>query len=252
MGSDLGCEWDVEGVSLALAGNQVWWRTRDLLLDGVPDRRVEPMFTISGREILDGALASGGGVILLTSHFGGHLLPAHWLVRQHYPLRFYMERPRHVSRFLERHFDSEGPLSQDKLFISRKGDAAGSAGSILRAAKALKAGMALYLAGDVRWSGPNTQPGTFLGTRRQFSATWVSLAAMTGVPVVPVFCHMLPEGTYRIEFLASFTVPHDANAAGRAQTWVQSYLTLLEERVRRHPSNSNEYFFWPAPDGVAA
>ncbi len=67
---NLGCAWDVPAVSLDLAGNQILWRTRDLLLDNLPDRRVEPMFEVSGREILDDALAQGKGVILLTSHFG--------------------------------------------------------------------------------------------------------------------------------------------------------------------------------------
>jgi KDO2-lipid IV(A) lauroyltransferase len=245
-GEALGCDWDVDLVSEALAGNQVWWRTRDMLLDGVPDRRAEPMFVVSGREILDDALEAGKGVILLTSHFGGHLLPPHWLVRHGYPLRFYMERPRHVSKLLERQFEGEGPLSQDRLFISRKGDATGSAGSILRAARALNAGMVLYLAGDVRWSGPNTQPGTFLGRRFQFSATWVNLAAMTGVPVVPVFCHMQPTGTYHIEFLPPVTIPSKTIREGETQGWVQMFLSLLEDQVRRHPSNSNEYFFWAA------
>src|SRR4051812_37219177 len=42
----LRCSWDVSAVSLELAGNQVWWRTRDLLLDAVPDRRFEPMFVV--------------------------------------------------------------------------------------------------------------------------------------------------------------------------------------------------------------
>src|SRR4051794_39631471 len=86
-GEVLGCTWDVPTVSLELAGNQVWWRTRDLLLDGVGEDRAGPMFSVSGRELLDSALAQGKGVILLTSHFGGHLLPAHWLIRQGYPLR---------------------------------------------------------------------------------------------------------------------------------------------------------------------
>src|SRR5829696_5465618 len=55
----LGCSWDVDSVCLDLAGNQVWWRTRDLLLDGVPDRRAEPMFLVTGRAILDAALGEG-------------------------------------------------------------------------------------------------------------------------------------------------------------------------------------------------
>jgi len=253
-GDVLGCNWDVPSVSLELAGNQVWWRTRDLLLDGVADQRAEPMFTVSGRETLDASLAEGKGAILLTSHFGGHLLPAHWLLRQGYPLRFYMERPRHVSRFLERQFDSEGPLAQGKLFISRKGDATGSAGSILRASRALGAGMLLYLAGDVRWTGAHTQAADFLGQRFRFSATWVHLAALSGAPVVPIFCHMQPQGRYHVEFRSPLHVPPDALHDGQAQRWVQTFLTMLEEQVRLHPSNSNEYFFWAAPEaeGLAA
>lgn len=248
----LGCDWDIDSVSLDLAGNQVWWRTRDLLLDGVPDSRAEPMFLVSGRELLDSALEQGKGVILLTSHYGGHLLPAHWLARRGYTLRFFMERPRHVSKFLERQFASEGPLAQDKLFISRKGNATGSAGSILRASRALGAGMILYLAGDVRWSGAHTQQASFLGQKHQFSATWVNLAAMTGAPVVPIFCHMQPQGRYHVEFHPSFQIPNDALHDGQSQVWVQKFLSLLEQEVRLHPANSNEYFFWPTDDAEVA
>ncbi len=244
----LGCNWDIDSVSQDLAGNQIWWRTRDLLLDGVTNERVEPMFLVTGRSNLDAAIARKRGVILLTSHYGAHLLPTHWLARHEYPLRFYMERPRHVSKFLERQFQNEGPLAQDRLFISRKGDPTGSAGSILRAAKALKAGMILYVAGDVRWTGPNTQSARFLGHRYQFSATWVRLAAMTGAPVVPVFCHMQPQGTYHLEFLAPLEVGDDGADVDQTEHWVQSFLGLLEDQVRLHPANSNEYFFWPEPD----
>ena len=60
-----------------------------------------------------------------------------------------MERPRHISRYMARHFQTDGPLGQDKLFISRQGVPADSASSILRAARAIKAGLLLYLAGDV-------------------------------------------------------------------------------------------------------
>jgi phosphatidylinositol dimannoside acyltransferase len=248
----LGCHWDVPTVSLELAGNQVWWRTRDLLLDGVPKSRLEPMFVVSGRSILDEALGRGKGVILLTSHFGAHLLPPHWLAREGYPLRFYMERPRHVSKFLEKQFEADGPVGQDKLFISRKGDAAGSAGSILRASRALNAGMILYVAGDVRWSGNHTQAALFMGHRYHFSATWVNLAAITGAPVVPVFCQMQPQGNYHIEFHSAFEIPDDAARTGQSAFWVQSYLSILEDQVRRYPSNSNEFFFWPESDDLAA
>ena len=56
---------------------------------------------------------------------------------------------------------------------------------------------------------------------------------------------MLPQGRYHVEFQPSFAVPDDAMHDGQAQVWVQKFLSLLEDEVRRHPSNSNEYFFWP-------
>ena len=88
-----------------------------------------------GRDHLDSALGEKQGVILLGNHFGAHMLPAHWLVRNNYPLRLFMERPRHVSRFLTRYFETQGPLGQDKLFISRKAGPAEAAASIMRSAR---------------------------------------------------------------------------------------------------------------------
>jgi KDO2-lipid IV(A) lauroyltransferase len=250
----LGCTWDdTAGIARELCGNQVRFRTRDRLLDGVSDERVARLFAIRGHDHLDAALDQGKGAILLSSHFGGHLLPAHWLFRQGYGVRFYMERPRHISKYLTRQFDTDGPLGQRKLFITRsKGDPAGSASSILRAAKVLGAGMIVYLAGDVRWTGPNTQVARFLGQRYHFSATWVRLAALTGAPVIPVFCPMLADGTYQIDFQPSYGIPEEAARPGQGFFWVQSYLQTLEDAVRRYPDNSNEYFFWSDSDEFAA
>jgi KDO2-lipid IV(A) lauroyltransferase len=248
----LGCQWDIAAVSRELAGNHILWRTRDLLLDGASDERVSDMFTVTGREHIDGAFGLGRGCIVLANHFGAHLLPAHWLFRERFPLRFYMERPRHISRFLSKHFDTDGPLGQDRLFISRQGVPADSASSILRAARAIKAGMLLYLAGDVRWTGRLTESARFLGREMRFSTTWVTLAAMTQAPVVVVFCRMEPDGRYHIEFRPAFHVPKDAPEEGRTTDWVQHFIELLEDQVRRYPSNSNEYFFWISSDQKVA
>jgi KDO2-lipid IV(A) lauroyltransferase len=104
--------------------------------------------------------------------------------------------------------------------------------------------MILHIAGDVRWSGPNTAVATFLGRTYTFSNTWVILAAMTGAPVIPVFCQMAPEGLNRLEFLPAFHVPPDASAAEKTSPWVQSCLRGIEQRVQDDPANSNDYFFW--------
>jgi phosphatidylinositol dimannoside acyltransferase len=250
--SVLGCQWDVPAISQELAGNHILWRTRDMLLDGVPDHRADDMFVVNGRENLDAAHGLGRGCIILANHFGAHLLPAHWLFRQNFPLRFYMERPRHISRFMSRRFETNGPLGQEKLFISRQGVPADSASSILRAAKTLKAGMLLYLAGDVRWTGKMTDSAHFLGQTMQFSTTWVALAAMTGAPVVMVFCRIQPDGRYHMEFRPAFYVPNDAAEKGKAAEWVQKFMEILEEQVRCYPTNSNDYFFWSESNSLVA
>jgi KDO2-lipid IV(A) lauroyltransferase len=250
--SVLDCQWDIPAVSRELAGNHVLWRTRDLLLDGVSDERARTIFRVTGREHLDAALRPGQGCIVLANHFGAHLLPAHWLFREGFPVRFYMERPRHISRFMARHFKTDGPLGQQRLFISRQGIPADSASSILRAARAIKAGLLLYLAGDVRWTGRLTEPARFLGSTMRFSTTWVVLAAMTEAPVIMAFCRMESDGRYHLEFRPAFRVPKDAPEKGETGEWARYFIETLEDQVRRYPSNSNDYFFWRDPDQQVA
>lgn len=239
-----GRSWDVSSVGPALAGNQIRWRTRDQLLDGLPDERVAPLFAVDGRDRLDVAVAGGAGVVLLCNHFGSHMMPAHWLLREGYPLRLFMERPRHISKFLSRRFDTEGPTGQSKLFISRRASPAEAAGSIIRATRVLRAGMVLMIAGDVRWTGPQNSPAEFLGSRYTFSNTWVKIAAMTGAPVVPVFCRIDDDDAYHLEFQEPYTVPRDDTEPESVAAWVQRFLNSVEAQVERYPANSNEYLFW--------
>jgi len=243
-GHHFGRSWDVAAVGRELAGNQIRWRTRDQLLDGLPDAAVAPLFAVEGRDRLARAAGAGKGVVLLCNHFGSHMMPAHWLLREGYPLRLFMERPRHISRFLARQFDTDGPTGQRKLFISRRAAPAEAAGSILRAARVLHSGMTLMIAGDVRWSGPQTSPATFLGRTYTFSNTWVKLAAMTGAAVLPVFCRIEPTGAYHLEFQEPYQIPRDDADPARTDTRVQDYLRAIEAQVERDPANSNDYFFW--------
>jgi len=240
----LGCAWDEDRVGRALAGNEVRWQARDLLLDGLPDRRLAPLFAVRDREHLDAALAGRRGVVLLACHYGSHIVPLHWLLRRGYPLRVYMERPHRISKYLARQFAADGPLGQDKIFISRRFTAAESAASIMRAIKVLRAGMILCLAGDVRWSGPNTVAARFLGAEHHFTATWVVLAAMTSAPVVPVFCRMTRDGSYELEFRPALDVPPETLARRDTGRFVQEYLESIEAQLRLDPANGNEYVNW--------
>lgn len=243
------CDWDVAAVSRELAANESRWRARDLLLDGLDDRKLDRLVRVRHRDHLDAALAEGRGVVLLANHYGSHLVPSHWLIRKGYPLRLYMERPHHVSKLLGRHLAADGPLGQAGMLISRKkSGSAESAAMILRAVKVLRAGMVLCLAGDVRWSGPNTAPARFLGREHTFTATWAILAALVGSPVVPVFCRMARNGAYDLEFRPAFHVPPDAVATGQVPRYVQGFLDTIEEQLRLDPANGNEYALWSDGD----
>ncbi len=246
--SDLGESWNDEAVARRYASGLVHWRSRDRLLDGLSDKEAISRFSVSGRDHLDEGYASKRGVILLGNHFGTHLHPTHWLFRERYPLRLFMERPRNVSKYLTEQFQTSGSLGQEKLFISRRSSPTEAAGSILRAMQILKAGMVLQIAGDVRWQGSHTAPAEFLGSTHLFSTTWVVLAAMTGAPVVPVFCRPDGRGRSLIEFHPAFQVPSDAVKSNRASLYVQKGLDLVVDQIRRYPDLSNDYFAWPRPE----
>ncbi len=245
---ELGEDWDERIVARRLASGLVHWRSRDRLLDGLDDAEALRRFEVLGRDHLDRAYAHRRGVILLGNHFGSHLHPSHWLYREDYPLRLFMERPRNVSRYMTSQFGTGGPLGQERLFISRRSTPTEAAGSILRAMKILNAGMILQIAGDVRWQGTHTAPASFLGSTYLFSTTWVVLAAMTGSPVVPVFCRPDGRGRYVLEFLPAFRVPAETTRNGQEAHYVQRALDTVADQVRLHPDQSNDYFSWPKPE----
>ncbi len=244
--------WDVPATARRLAGNHLRWHARDRLLDGLDDRQAEEILHVEGREHLDAAVSSGRGVVLLFNHFGPFLMPAHWLVRHGYPLRWFTERPRHISKLVSSTFGSEGPLGQRELFISRKLSPNEGGSAIRRAVRMLRAGLIVQLAGDVRWNGSRCAPGRFLGRDYNFTTTWISLAARSGSPVLPVFSVMRPDGTYHLEFLPAEHVPPDATEPDRAAPWVQRNLDRIEAWVRNYPDNSLDYLFWTATDPPTA
>lgn len=252
----LGEDWDPARIGPALAANQVRSSVRDMLLDDRTDAQINDLLRVEGREQLDEAVGQKRGVLLLGNHFGAHMLMAYWIIWQGYPWRMFSERPRSISKLMAAQFATEGPIGQSRLFVSRKTNPAEAAGAILRAARVLREQIVLSIASDVRWPTPPNAPARFLGRSYRFSSTWVTLAALSGAPVVPAYCLIKPDGTYSVEFEPAFTVPREAaRDESLAAHWVQHGLTLIEERVRRDPANSIDYFFWeddearPRPSG---
>lgn len=244
----LGRDWDVRLLSRALARQTYCWRTRDLLLGSFTDRGFEELFRVTGREHLDAALAAKKGVILLANHFGSHVLISHWMFRNGYQIRWFGERPRNVSQFLKAKLESDGPLGQAGLYISRRTPMTEAASMIVRLARILKEGMIVKVACDVRWRGGKIARADFLGQSDTFTSAWVHLAARTSAAVVLVFCRLDEAGIYHLEFQSPFQVPTDAARNGQDAGWVQKALEAVEVQVGLHPDASNDYFFWSPTD----
>lgn len=235
-----GTDWDIAETARQLAGRLTRWRTRDILLDNLDRESALASFVVTGREHLDQALAQGKGVVLLSNHFGSHMLPAHWMLRSGVEFRFLTERPRHISKLLAKYFQSEGPTGQKELFISRKKAGNQGVSSLIRSIRCLKANHVLLVACDVRWDDNQSVVGRFMGIHWKFTPIWAILSMRSGAPVVPVFCSMMPDGRHHLEFLPPESIPADANLT----ELVQASLERVEARVKTDPGNSNDYFFW--------
>ena len=245
--------WDVPKVARGLAGRHLRWHARDRFLDGLSDFQADAVIPVEGLDELESALGLGKGVVLLFNHFGPFLMPAHWLVRNNYPLRWFTERPRHISKLVARTFETDGPLGQRELFISRKLGPTEGGSAIRKAVRMLQAGLIVQLAGDVRWSGARCAPGRFLGHDHNFTTTWINLAARTGAPVVPACSIMLADGSNPVRFGPAFEVPRSASADPvAAARLVQGNLDAVERLIAEHPENSLDYFFWEAPVAPSA
>jgi len=236
----LDTDWSIETTWPALAANAARFLGRDYPLDCQPDQEVLSRFDVRGYDRLRATLADGRGSILVGSHLGAHIAGVHWLFRQGVPLRLLVQRPRHVSRELNRQFDAGGPHPQDKMFLRRDLSPAVAVERVLQARAALRDGLAIYLNGDIPWSGPNTCTGMLLGRHQRLLAIWTELAVLTGAPVFLVFCTHLPGGRFALEIEA---IGH--LRPGEEETAVADYLKQLEARIATCPADAIAHLAWP-------
>lgn len=227
-----------------LAGNVARFLARDYPLDDLDDASAVARFTVEGEDLLDEALAQGKGLIVLGSHLGAHVAGLHWLYRRGLPVRLFVQRPRHVSRYLQARFDqADGPHPQADLFLKRGLPPREAADRVLRARAALRAGLPLYVSGDVPWPSPHARPGRLMGVRRPFLALWADLAAATGAPVLMLVCGHEPGGRFRLRFEPPFLVPPGGEPAA-----VAHYLARLDAAIAADPAEAVAHLTWPCYD----
>ncbi|WP_165246305.1 LpxL/LpxP family acyltransferase [Paludisphaera soli] len=237
----LGTRGAAEAGWTALAETAARFTARDYPLDGVGDDDALARFEVIGFEAVREALDRGRGAILVGSHLGAHIAGMHWLFRRGLPVRALVQRPKHVSRELNRRFDaSAAPYAQSEFFLKRDLTTAAAVERMMQARSALRDGLAVYLNGDIVWEGSNTRTCRLLGRDHEFLAVWAELACLTRAPVFFIFCRHLPAGRFALEFRAlapeSLSRPEHALAA---------YLAEVEAQVAVDPSEAVAYLTWP-------
>lgn len=236
----LGTHEDTAAFRPRLAANAWRFLARDCGLEGLSDDQVTGLFDVEGVELLEAALAEGRGALLVGSHLGGHLAALHWFYRRGLPLRLLVQRPKHISAELNRHFDREGPHAQTGFFLRRDLPSGQCVERLLRARAALRDGLAVYLNGDIPWGGPNTRSGRFLGNDHRFLSVWTDLSVLTGAPVFLVFCTHEPGGRYALTI-----EPQGTLTAGDENAAVARYLKRLEAAIAARPDDAPAHLLWP-------
>jgi phosphatidylinositol dimannoside acyltransferase len=236
----LHADWDDQLLASELAVGCLRFLARDYLLETQDDAQALALFDTTGGEAFLTAIQNGRGVVLVGSHFGAHLAAFQWLYRKDVPLRLMVQRPRHVSRALDRFFDRDESEPQADFFLARRMEPASCVSRVLAARRALRTGKAIYLAGDVPWTGPNARPCRFLGQPRRLLSVWADLAAITGAPVFHVFCEHKSGGRFALTFEAAGQV-----ARGGEQAAVNQYVAQLEAVIAAKPSDAVAHALWP-------
>lgn len=94
--------------------------------------------------------------------------------------------------------------------------------------------MAIYLTGDIPWTGCNTRPGRLLGNETEFLSVWADLAALTRAPVFVLFCtQAMTPGKYRLRL-----EPMGVLRAGEEGLAVAQFLARLDAEIVANPAQA--------------
>ena len=203
------------GMSVIETG-MCWWAS---------DRRVRGLVTYTGREHLEGALAQGNGVILLTAHFTTLDLGGRFMTL--------------VAPVAAMYRKADNPLMDE---IMRRGRVRAADAVIVKQdvrgmLRQLKANRAIWYAPDQSHRRQNFAVVPFFGVPAATNTATSKFAKLSKAPVVPFFPVRLPGNQgYRVDILP----PLDNFPSGDAVADAARTNALLESRVRLCP----EQYLW--------
>jgi len=241
----LSVDWPQTELERQLAENLARFAARDLSLSGLSDIEALDRFEVVGAENLKNMMRRDRGAILLGCHFGAYLPAMHWLMRYQVQSRLMVQRPRHVSRELLDWFDQTSLCEippQSAFFLRRSMPATEGIARVLQVRSALKAGLAIYINGDVPWNTACARSGRFLGSTRGFLSVWADLAIATGAPVLPIFAAHRNGG----RFAVTIDPPWFASKSDDPIDLLDRYLRRLEAAIAAEPADAIPHLLWPS------
>jgi KDO2-lipid IV(A) lauroyltransferase len=183
---------------------------------------------VEGKAHLEAALAAQRGAILLTAHLGNWELGGRILAHRG-------GRITHVVVWAEEDADLERYLRVDSpqlRFVTRRHPTT-SIGLLA----ALRRDELVAMQGDRAAGGRGDVPVPFFGTPAAFPIGPFLLARVSGSPVVPAFCTMVPPGRYRIMIEPPIWIKPGEEKAGLAQM-----VAVLERTIRAYPTQWFNFF----------
>jgi KDO2-lipid IV(A) lauroyltransferase len=185
---------------------------------------------IAGWEHLEAAHRDGRGALVVSGHFG------HWeLVAL---IQGFRGRPMDM---ITRPLDN--PRLEARLARARtvSGNRVVHKRSAVRGMlRALREGRSVAIVIDQNYREANRVFVDFFGTAAATTPALGVIAVRTGAPIVPVFSWPLPDGRYRIEYLAPLRPDPGADGAEEASRLTAACTRLIEEQIRRRP----EVWLW--------
>ncbi|WP_306590902.1 lysophospholipid acyltransferase family protein [Geothrix sp. 21YS21S-4] len=206
-----------------------------------PEEALAQFAELEGLARLDGAVAQGKGVILLTAHAGNFELGGTLLRSRNQKIHavYKPDRFEAVERLRER-MRAQGGVAGVPV------DGVGF--STLPLIKLLREGALVGMQGDRDFS-RNGLPIPFFGREARFPRGPWELAAMTGAPIVTTFFFADERGRFHARFGEPIHIRGGrGERMAEIEAGMRAYVADLEALIRRHPSQWYCFYpFWDDP-----
>ena len=200
------------------------------------------LLTVEGWDRVEKALGEHRGVLLLTSHVG---LPIaeRWFLRTqshrvYYLLRIGFPSEQDTSwraRFRRYHHKRYG-LDEDDLF----GNEELSVQYMKKAYDHLRRNGIVNITGDGPVGGGRRHPVTICGRPRMLPDGGISLARLSGAPIVPCFTSFDDRPAFHIEFQEPLSCP-PGDLRDEARALAEAYAARMTGFITRHPTNVTNF-----------